>query len=201
MDGVRQKNYGKALTASEKMVSLGPDNPGAYVYRAVAKRYLRQFASARADLNTALSLAKREGSRDLTAVTFAEFAHLVLLEGRPAEAQDYFRKALRESPNEPSIYNNYAWVMATSRTDAVRNGPEAVKMALKACELAKWSDPSDLDTLAAAYAEAGDFANAVKWQTKAMDLLKGGKDDKRNLADLNSRLTLYKNHQPYRSDK
>lgn len=40
----------------------------------------------------------------------------------------------------------------------------------RTCELTQWNDPDAVDTLAAAYAEAGDYQSAVKWQTKAIDL-------------------------------
>ena len=65
--------------------------------------------------------------------------------------------------------------------------------ATKACQLSEWKDIDALDTLAAAYAESGDFADAVKWQTKARDLAPA--NDK---ADLQSRLGLYQAHKPYR---
>lgn len=198
LDAIRQKNYREALAQAEKMVSIEPSHPGAYAYRAVAKGFLHQFESARADLNAGMGMAKREGSRELTAFCLAAYGQLAVEEGRPAEAPEYYRKAIKEAPHQPSIYNNFAWLLATSRTSGVRNGPEAIRLATKACELSRWSDPSDLDTLAAAYAESGDFASAAKWQAKAVELLPRGN---RNAVDLNARLILYKNKQPYRSDK
>jgi hypothetical protein len=69
-----------------------------------------------------------------------------------------------------------------------------VASATRACELTGWKNAGVLDTLAAASAEAGDFASAVKWQTRAIELLPGQERNK----DLRSRLDLYQHQQPYR---
>ena len=62
---------------------------------------------------------------------------------------------------------------------------QAVADATEANELAHWKDANKLDTLAAAYAEAGKFEEAVKWQTKAQEL--AGADNK---ADFGTRLEI-----------
>ena len=76
----------------------------------------------------------------------------------------------------------------------MRDGKEAVDSATKACELTEWEKASYLGTLAAAYAEAGDFAAAVKWQTKAIELGKNEKEKEK----YGKRLKLYKEKKPYR---
>jgi len=57
-----------------------------------------------------------------------------------------------------------------------------------------WKEPNDMNTLAAACAEAGDFAAAVQWQSKAIELL----SDEKGKADYRARLTLYREKKPYR---
>jgi tetratricopeptide (TPR) repeat protein len=93
----------------------------------------------------------------------------------------------------PSGYNGAAWILATHPAAELRNGARAVELATKACELTKWKDASYLDTLAAAYAERGQFDKAVEWQEKAVSLAleadKGG---------YQARLALYKSGQAYR---
>ena len=91
--------------------------------------------------------------------------------------------------------NSHAWRQATYPAAELRNGPEAIENATKACELTDWQNPAYVDTLAAAYAEAGDFASAIEWQNKAIDLLT---EEERppHRPDFESRLRLYEQGQP-----
>ena len=68
------------------------------------------------------------------------------------DALGEFREMLRQDPNEKVALNSLAWLMATYPDAAIRNGPEAVKLAQKAVALEKGDQPVLLDTLAAAYA-------------------------------------------------
>jgi hypothetical protein len=63
-------------------------------------------------------------------------------------------------------------MLATSHEDQYRNGKWALEEATRACELSHWIDPDAYDTLAAACAETGDFASAVRWQNLAIKLVK-----------------------------
>ena len=76
-----------------------------------------------------------------------------------------------------------------------RDGKEAVGLATRACQLTGWKGPGYINTLAAAYAEAGDFCKAAEYQKKAAALAAG---DKRMEADLRSRIGQYERKQPYR---
>ena len=90
--------------------------------------------------------------------------------GRTREAVVQFREALRLNPNLIGALNNLAWTLATSPDDELRNGPEAVRLAERACDLTHYRQPLFIGTLAAAYAESGRFPEAVTTAEKAEQL-------------------------------
>lgn len=107
--------------------------------------------------------------------------------------------AARVTHRYPSTYlNNAAWVMATCPDPQARNGKQAISDASRACELSHWKDWHTIDTLAAAYAEAGDFNEAITCQQRAISA--AGSAAKKQY-DLEKRLALYSAHKPYRDDK
>ena len=112
---------------------------------------------------------------------------------RPAIAD--FEKALSLAPDMPEARNGLAWLFATATDPRARNGQRAVALALKACEQTKWQDPSILDTLAAAYAETGDFPDAVQWETSA---LQHCTTDRSLLDELNAHARLFAAKKPCR---
>ena len=66
------------------------------------------------------------------------------------------------------VLNNYAWVLATSPEDELRDGDKAVELATEAAELTKFKEAYILSTLASGYAESGDFDTALEWIEKAI---------------------------------
>jgi Zn-dependent protease len=93
-----------------------------------------------------------------------------LVESRRGEWQRAIeddREAIRLQPKLAIGHNNLAWLLAACPVDALRNGQEAVERATWACNATGWRNPSCLGTLAAAYAEVGDFAQAVRWHERA----------------------------------
>ncbi|MGA2787245.1 MAG: tetratricopeptide repeat protein [Verrucomicrobiota bacterium] len=93
--------------------------------------------------------------------------------------------------------NNLAWTLATSRETNIRNGPRAVQLAEYACKLMHYRVTLLVGTLAAAYAEAGRFEDAVSMAQKACGLASesGNQDLLKKNQEL---LALYLKHQPYR---
>jgi tetratricopeptide (TPR) repeat protein len=99
--------------------------------------------------------------------------------------------------NDPGVLNNTAWELATSSNPAVRSGGLAVRLAERACELTQRQVTVMLGTLAAAYAEAGRFDDAVATAEKACALAR--QHGETELLKRNEELReLYRQHQPYR---
>ncbi len=94
------------------------------------------------------------------------------------------------------LLNNLAWVLATSPKPELRNGKRSLELGLKACEATDYKAAHILSTLAAGYAEVGDFENARKWSAKAVEL---GKEEKNEQVDqLEKELESYKEGKPWR---
>jgi hypothetical protein len=91
-------------------------------------------------------------------------------EGSLAAAIQHYRKALDMDSNNPVALNNLAWILATAGNPALRNGDEAVQLSARAVALTDSRLPVFIGTLAAAYAEAGQFPNAVEMAVTAHHL-------------------------------
>jgi Flp pilus assembly protein TadD len=94
----------------------------------------------------------------------------LLQQGRMAEAITHYQKALDIKPDYPEIQNNLAWVLATCPQASLRNGNQAVELAIRANQLTGNKNPLLLRTLAAADAEAGRFSEAVETAQRALQL-------------------------------
>jgi Flp pilus assembly protein TadD len=105
-----------------------------------------------------------------------------------------YREAIRLDPKSFMAHNGLAWLLATG-SDRVRNGKLSVDHATKACDLSGWKDPSPLDTLAAASAEAGEFDKAVEYEKKALAV---PGIDRGLQRELKKRLALFEQRRPYR---
>ena len=97
-------------------------------------------------------------------------------------------------PKYAYSWNQLAWLLATCPSASIRDARRAIAAVTTACELTKWGDANYLDTLAAAYAEQGEFAKAVEHQAKALKI--GG--DEIDRKDFENRLHFYESGQPYR---
>lgn len=111
-----------------------------------------------------------------------------------------WESALRIDGTSVVAMNGLAWLRATCPDAACRNGGRAVELARRACELTDWEDYGYLDTLAAAHAEAGDFAAAAETQRKVLGLARTGKADAEQIGQCTARLELYEAGAPYRDE-
>jgi len=123
-------------------------------------------------------------------------AHL----GRTREAMSQYASALLLQQDLPDALDGLSWILATDANPAFRNATEAVRMSQHACELTGRKDPVKLKTLAAAYAEAGRFPDAIATAQAAHDM--AARAGNKALADLCLRmLEQFKSAQPWREHK
>jgi tetratricopeptide (TPR) repeat protein len=115
--------------------------------------------------------------------------------GDASGANANFEKVSALISDSRGSFNRYGWALATSAVSAYRDGPAAIRYATRACELSSWNKANELDTLAAAYAEAGQFKEAIQWQTSALEA--HGNIDR---DAFEARLAMYRKQESYRSD-
>lgn len=99
--------------------------------------------------------------------------HLGMLlgdQGRMAEAMEHYRVVLRHKDNDPIALNNLADILATDPDDKLRDGHLAITLANRGCETAQHRSPILLSTLAAAYAETGQYSKAAQLAREAIEL-------------------------------
>lgn len=115
-----------------------------------------------------------------------------------SKAHADFEQAVKQDPDYPNLLNSWAWQLATCPDSKYRNGPLALQFATRT---------KHLDTLAAAYAETGEFADAVAAQRRAIEQLKRGKEPNdpkavarrtKLKAEMQTRLASYEAKRPYR---
>jgi tetratricopeptide (TPR) repeat protein len=121
----------------------------------------------------------------------------LVMSGRGADGLAHWRQVLRKEPDNVQVLNEAAWVLATSADAALRNGKEALALAEHAAQLTSGRAPEILGTLAAAYAETGDFDKAVETGQRAADLA-AQSGNQRLAANLNGSVAQFQEKNPIR---
>ncbi len=119
-------------------------------------------------------------------------------QGQYTNAVKAFQEALLRDPADDWAYNQLAWIKATCPDPLLRDGQWAVAAAAKACELAGWKEWSWIDTLPAAYAEAGDFNRAIALEEQA---LRTGTPAESDQQAMRERTRLYQQSQAFREKR
>ena len=178
--------YDKAIADYDEAVRIDPKYQHAIVSRGSVRNSKGDYDRAIADLDLALKIDPTD------VIAYQHRAYARTRTRVYVGAVSDYGEAIKLRKDSPIALNGRAWLLATCADASVRNGEQAVQDALRACELTAWKDASNLDTLAAAYAESGNSEKAVEWQAKALELTP--KDQK---AALQSRLDLYQSGKPY----
>jgi len=118
------------------------------------------------------------------------------MQGRAAEALLEYRKVLEAAPDSVNPLNNLAWLLATNADPSVRNAHLAMQLAGRARMLTSAQDANVLDTLAAAYAAAGRFSDAVQTAKNALQLAES-KSNTKLVGALRREIKLYEACHPY----
>jgi protein O-mannosyl-transferase len=116
--------------------------------------------------------------------------------GRLKEAIVQYQQSLALLPRSASIHNNLAWMLATCSDPSLRDGPKALALAQRANGLSNGNDPVILRSLAAAYAENGQFSQAIEIDQRALQL--SSTTTRRDLTQaIQNELRLYQTASPY----
>jgi tetratricopeptide (TPR) repeat protein len=179
----------KALADYNAAIHLDPRFADAYVGRGSIWYEKGEFDKAIADYTRGLRLDPK--------IAHAFYFRALVWEDKReyGKALDDYTEAIRLDPEYAVAFISQAWLWATCPDAKYRDGKRAVASARRGCELQGWKVAYGLETLAAAYAEMGDFAQAIKWQKKVLAI---PGLDKTRMDTYRQRLKLYEDRKPYR---
>lgn len=184
-------DYDGAIDDYNRATDLDSKDAASYAHRALAWAAKREDDLAIADANQAIRL----DPNDLAKYHQRALAWAAKQDDEQALAD--YAAALEIDPDDALAHNGLAWIWATASDPKVRDGRKAREAALRANALSGGENPYILGTLAAASAEEGDFAAAVRWQNQALDRFAKEHVD---MAPHRQRLALYQADRPFRNE-
>jgi len=189
---VRQGRIDEAMEMFAAVIRLEPGHAPALLNNGILLARQGRYDDAISHYRQALRL-----SPDSADAHF-DLAQALARTGAAEEALWSYRRALSLRPDWPVALNGLARLLATHADDGVRDGPRAVKLARRACEMTGHQSAELLDTLAAAHAEAGRFGLAVEWGSRAADLARSQENEALAVA-IETRLAGYRRGETYRN--
>lgn len=214
----------EALASAETAMQLDPQDPWSRHSRALAALDLGAAETAIADLtallkrfpdahHARLTRSRAFATKGLISLAVADIedvlekepsdpnalhsrAWLSARQGEYAAAQKDLQALLGAHPDHPVGLNALSWLRATCPDEQFRDGESAVKLAMRCLEILGKDNLHVIDTLAAAYAEAGNFEEACATQEKAVELA-----GEARRSPYQKRLDLYREGRAYRVDK
>jgi tetratricopeptide (TPR) repeat protein/membrane protease YdiL (CAAX protease family) len=187
-----KQDYDSALRDLKQAAELSPDDTETPSSLAFAYFGKKQYAQEAATLTHLLEVDPANVDAHISRADARQRL------GQYQAALDDYRAAVKYGPDNAQAVNDLSWQLSTSTHAEVRDGKRALALANHACELSGWAQATFIDTLAAAYAEQGDFNEAVIWQQRAIDL--AGQSDASLKRELENHLARYLDRQPYREE-
>jgi tetratricopeptide (TPR) repeat protein len=188
-----QGRLDKAAEKYKNILEINPDN--VFIRKELAFALLKTGKADEAVLHFVEVLRAKPDF----AGTYSDAGVLLTQQGKINEAIKLYEQGLQIKADWPVVMNNLAWILATNPDAQLRKPARAVELAERACELTNYADAGFLDTLAAAYASAGQFGKAVSTIEKSLNKARIAGQEK--LAkQLEKRLALYRTSEPYIED-
>jgi tetratricopeptide (TPR) repeat protein len=187
---LQKGNVAEAITQFQEALQINPHNAEACYNLGNAR--LRQGNVAEAIAQYQMALQIKPDFAD----AHNNLGTARLHQGNVAEAIAQYQKALQLKPDKAEVQNNLAWLLATCPDASLRDGNQAVALAQRANRLTGDGNPVVLDTLAAAYAEAGRFPEAVTTAQRALHLAEA-RTNTALVGSLQSQLKLYQEGRPF----
>ena len=187
----RKGRLDEAIGHFRQAIEFRPDYPDAHYNLGTLLFRMHDLDGAIAEWRTTLSLHPNDPG------TNANLGNALVQKGLLREAATHYEVALRSEPDAPVALNNLAWLLSTGPDDSLRNGARAVELARNLTRVSKQNNPFFIRTLAAAYAEAGQFDAAVETAQGASELANA--QGQHDLAiQIQDETNLYRQHLPLR---
>jgi Flp pilus assembly protein TadD len=161
---LRKGQWNEALAHLRRALEIDPRQAPAHSSLGVVLLEMGRPDESLAHLRKALEIDPNDADANYN------LANTFLQMGRANEALVHYRKAVQLDPNDTQAMNNMSWILATWPDALTRDGAKAVELAKRADSLTRSESPIISATLAAAYAEAGRFAEAIQTAQRALQL-------------------------------
>jgi tetratricopeptide (TPR) repeat protein len=181
-----------AIQELDRAIELDSKMAIAYSSRGAVRFRMKEYDKAITDLNEAIRLEPEKA----TSGYYIRGSAWYMKKDYSKGVAD-FDEAIRLNPKEVDALNGRAWAAATCPEAKYRDSKKAMEYAKLACEVSEWKDPFCISTLAAAYAESGNFEKAIENLEMAMKnkvfIKEYGEDGRKMMA-------LFKDKKPYREE-
>jgi len=182
----------KGQTAFREAIDLAPEQSDSY------REFARLYLLTDDNPSKATQLAEEAVALESSAQNYLTLGHAYRANTEDRKAISALRRATELEPEWFAPKNDLAWILATHADAAIRQPAEAIRLARQAAVLTKHRNPYVRNTLAAAYASAGQFARAAKVAESALEMARATHNEAL-AADTLEQLELYRKGKSYSS--